>query len=434
MKLIALLLLCAPVLAGQKTVTGSFVSTAQRAVRDANGVESYPSWELRIPRWDPAGCYRADGTPASVADLYRVDLFVTENVHTWTWATNESSQERGWWMLAGGTRSFLSRANLEGVPEPASSGFVTWEGATVEYLAGAATLAPSATQSGYYWGPVPPSFTAWIGPGDRAAINMWARPTPGLGNDLRRYVSLRAKQEWLADFAGHASWTTRVEASFAPTVTVVYRYRDVPDTRHLRAIVGPWIRSPLSLDNTSVTETVPGLPYPYLPSDVGRVVLQHKYDFAVHYGIENQGLAPANCGGLIYWSTDLAIGGQHITGLGTSIGMGAAGPSNTLTAFDGTTDWGGTSGLYITSNRFSNIGGDDAANMDTDVQNWFEPGYVYPFVRSMLTAPTLDVSHGLNPASGFYPASATSGVPSSAFGWDGRLRVTAQTRLVWFVQ
>lgn len=430
----ALILLCAPAIAGQKTVTGQFVATTQRAIRDVDGTQHYPSWELRIPRWDAVGCYRADGSPASIADLERVDVFFTENIHTWTWVENQSSQARGWWMLSGGTRTFLSRVSMEGVADPAATGFACWDGATIGYMAGDSSLAPNETASGYYWGPVPPGVSVWIGPGDRAAINMWARPTPGLGNDLRRFISLRAEQEWLADWAGHASWSTRIEAGFAPTVTVVYRYRDVPDPRHLRAVASPWMRSVIEPGGPFVEEQFPGLPAPYLASDVRRAIVQHKYDVALQYGVENEGTIPANCGGTIYMSTDVEINGGRAYGLGTAFNMGAAGPSNLLTAWDGTTDWGGGSGLYVASNRWGSVGGDDAANIDSDAV-WPSP-HAFPWGMTLaaLSQDTLRVRHSLIPASGFYPASATSGVPDTSFAWGGALHVAPQTRVIWFVE
>ena len=415
--------------AGSTTVTGTVLNPSPRPVRDADGTEHTPSFELRIPRWDPSGCYRADGTPASSADLEAVDIELTQLTHTWTWVTNQSSMPRGWWQLAGGATVVLSRASMEGILRPEDTGLLCWQGARTEYLATSDHLDGGATATGYYWGPTAPGLRVWIGEGDRAAVNLWTRPSPGCGNSVRRFISPRAAQTWSADSSGHIAWTTRVEVGFEPTCTVTYRYRDVPTGRHLRAVQGQWARTPLGYSADVASVVVDGLPPELGQAAVRRVVLEHNCAVAASYGIENESAFAAVCGGGGYAGSFVDVNGTG-TLWGTSLSFGVGSSQAALPLFDGTQDWSGASGLFVRAGRYFSTGEIAVATLDSDLPAG-ACGAMDAWALPYLTQPALTITHTRVPGTGVYPQAVT---PGASFGWDGRVAIVPETRVVWFVQ
>lgn len=406
--------------AGEVTVTGTVVVPSTQVVRDADGTEHAPGWEIRFPVWSPP-------PGVSLAALERVDVTITPTVRALTTVQNLSGQTRPWWQYSAGVVGFLTRQDVSAYPDPRASGLRVHEGPILEYGTGGDVLGPNETRSGLYAGPQQLSFSIPVGEGDRAGLLEWARPTPGLGGQLRRFYSVRAVADWAAEWAGHGAWTARVEAGWLyPSFTVRYVYRDQPTGRTLFPLVGPWHRTPPVVQQGSTPRRYEfeGLPADVDPADVARVVVEVRTEHWVHSLIENTSPTPGQCGGGAYSCDNLTLADSISCGMSFQVGVG--GGPQAFTAWDGATDWSGSSGLsaYATS-------------PEQTLQRWDSdnpypgPGALSAFQVQALKAPTIALDIEANPYCGVYPQSVTPGVE---FAWDGRTAQATSFRVTYYLR
>lgn len=270
--------------------------------------------------------------------------------------TNTSSQAMSWGVYGYGRSIVLSNGPLTGNPDQ-----WTCEGSPIFSSCPWDALMPGETKT-YYPGTISehPS-TDYVGSVERG----WQ----GSGS---RLLTATLVDSYFGDgLTGH--WTASESATIGhiPGTNAVwarYHWTTTPPTERTRIVEGPWCQTPTIPE--SGDEVLTWLPVP--SGHASQAWLEVDNVTQVDYGIEHLGQGSAVCGGQCYtgaflWTAFDGTNCQLVTNIGTV--------NTSLSAFDGASDWRGSSGFLSLPNHPGGNGWGPRPVSDPsayDVPGWYE--------------------------------------------------------------
>lgn len=416
---------------GQKTVTGYLIdANDMQYVRALTGPTASADQltsarRFDFPRWDGKD---ANGNFIGYNRLRKVRFETTLQLDVRIWGENTLAQASTWWQAAAGVAtywtmhpSYLDDPSLEPLGFGGSRPVMWADGS--ESTPAFDGVTDGAGASGHYvYLQGQPTFweDVWVSNALLRELRAWSGPT---GSMATRYLNVRSRTE--DHFPSH--WPSWGDTGFnvrdffgqpGTKLQVTYFYDTAP-TPPVIVTHHPWTDIAMRVvDSTAPAETLMLPGYTGDPTKLVDAIFETRFDYWSNFGLENMGQTPAICGGgALEGMRVLGPSGEYLSAMGYQAGVGS---NNTpVTAFDGTCDFEGTSG--VTRHAGSNWDSYDSFRLSE------HPGYPSSQYLGQTFAATVDT-----PWSWIAFTSLTGGVPDSAFQWWYRGTIQGRTRPTYF--